>query len=521
MDARAACSIWSRAHPRISLGDMDARVALNTEARVGTVDRRIFGGFLEHLGRAVYCGVYEPGSPLSDEHGFRRDVIDALARLRMPVVRYPGGNYVSSYVWKHGVGPKDQRPRRPDYAWQSIETNQFGIGEFMSWCAAARTRPMIAVNLGTEGACEAGELVEYCNLQGGTTWSDARIAHGRRQPFGVELWGLGNELDGPWQAGHVTADVYARKAYQASFLMKQLDPSIQTVAAGSSGRGMSTYLEWDRVVLETCWNTIDFISAHRYSENQSGDTSWYLAEGTEIDRILEDYAAVIGYVRGRLRSNKPVHLAFDEWNVWYRARHGEHVRGGWREAPHLLEEVYNLEDALVTAQYLTAFLRRADLVKVACLAQIVNVIAPVMTRAEGLWLQTIYHPFALISEHCGSVSLTPRVFAPDYDAGARGHVSVLDAAATFEPATGDVAAFLVNRSSSEQLTVTLQLDDRVFTQRATCSVLGGIDPKAENSWEQPARVQPRPGEVTVADGAITLRIPAPGLAVVKAATVTR
>jgi alpha-L-arabinofuranosidase len=500
---------------------MDARVGLNTEVQAGIVDRRIFGGFLEHLGRAVYGGVYDPGNPLSDEHGFRRDVIDALARLRMPVVRYPGGNYVSSYVWKHGVGPKEQRPRRPDYAWQSIETNQFGIGEFMAWCAAVRTRPMLAVNLGTEAAREAGELVEYCNLTGGTTWSDARIANGQKEPFGVELWGLGNELDGPWQAGHVPAEVYARKAYQASFLMKQMDPRIQTVAAGSSGRGMATYLEWDRLVLETCWNTIDFISAHRYSENQNGDTGWYLAEGVEIERILDDYAGAIAYVRGRLRSNKRVYVAFDEWNVWYRARQGEHTRGGWREAPHLLEEVYNLEDALVTAQYLTAFLRRADLVKVACLAQIVNVIAPVMTRAEGIWLQTIYHPFALISECCGSVSLTPRVLAPTYLAGARGEVPVLDVAATFEPATGEVAAFLINRSCSEELAVTVQLDDRVCTERATCSVLGGVAPKAENSWAQPACVAPRAVSATVAGGAITLRIPAPGLAVLSARTVAR
>lgn len=499
----------------------EARLGLNTEATAGPIDRRIFGGFLEHLGRAVYSGVYDPGNPLSDEHGFRRDVIEALAPLRMPIVRYPGGNFVSAYDWKHGVGPKAERPRRPDYAWQSIETNQFGIGEFMAWCKAVQTRPMLAVNLGTERAREAGQLVEYCNLPGGTTWSDRRIEHGQREPFGVELWGLGNELDGPWQAGHVPAEVYARRAFQASFLMKQLDPSIQTVAAGSSGRGMPTYLEWDRQVLETCWSTIDFISAHRYSENQKGDSDWYLAEGVEIDRVLEDYAAVIGYVRGRLRSDKQVHLAFDEWNVWYRARGGEHTRGGWREAPPLLEEVYNLEDALVVAQYLTAFLRRADLVKVACLAQIVNVIAPVMTRADGVLLQTIFHPFALISQHCGALSLTPRVFSPRYAAGARGEVPVLDAAASYDPATGELSAFLVNRSPRRELSVSVQVDDRVWCEPAACDVLGGGDPKAENSWEQRDRISPRSSPVEVDGGTLRVRVPAPGLAVVRARTAPR
>jgi alpha-N-arabinofuranosidase len=500
---------------------MNARISLNTELNVGAIDRRIFGGFLEHLGRAVYGGVYDPGSPLSDARGFRRDVIDALARLRMPIVRYPGGNYVSAYDWKDTVGPKSERPRRREYAWQTIETNQFGIGEFIAWCEAARTAPMLAVNLGTEGAKEAGQLVEYCNLPGGSAWSDRRIAHGQREPFGVQLWGLGNELDGPWQAGHVTADIYARRACQASFLMKQMDSRIQTVAAGSSGRGMATYLDWDREVLETCWDTIDFISAHRYSTNAADDPDWYLAEGVEIDRILEDYAGVIAYVRGRQRSDKRVYLAFDEWNVWYRARGGEHTRGGWSEAPPLLEEMYNLEDAIVCAQYLTAFLRRADLVKVACLAQIVNVIAPVMTHAEGLWLQTIFHPFAMFSEHSHGISLTPRIVGPSVAAGARGEVPALDAAAAFEPETGDLAVFLINRSRHEGLSVEVRLDDRALGREMSCTALGGGDLKAENSLEHPDRVHPRTIQVTPTDRSVVVQVPAPGLAVLRAKTVAR
>lgn len=500
---------------------MDARVCLNTEVNVGSIDRRIFGGFLEHLGRAVYGGVYDPGSEQSDARGFRTDVLGALARLRMPLVRYPGGNYVSAYNWKHSVGPKSERPRRPDYAWQSIETNQFGIGEFVEWCKALGSAPMLAVNLGTEGAREAAELVEYCNLPGGTTWSDRRIAHGQRDPFGVELWALGNEVDGPWQAGHVSADVYAQRAFQASFLMKQMDARIQTVAAGSSGRGMPTYLEWDRVVLEACWNTIDFISAHRYGDNSSGDSDAYLAEGVEIDRILADYSGVLDYVRGRLRSNKRVHLAFDEWNVWYRARAEEHTQGGWREAPALLEETYNLEDALVSAQYLAAFLRRADLVKVACLAQIVNVIAPVMTRPDGLWLQTIYHPFALFSQHAQGLSLSPRIVSPLLAAGVRGDVPVLDAAASFDPATGTLAAFLVNRSRYAPLSVELRLDDRTFEREVDCSLLGGGDLKAENGWSTPDRVSPRPGRVERNERGVVVEVPAPGLAVLRASTRAR
>jgi len=500
---------------------MSARLTLNTGFHVGPIDRRIFGGFLEHLGRAVYGGVYDPKSPRSDERGFRRDVIEALARMRMPVVRYPGGNYVSAYDWQDTVGPRSERPRRPDYAWQSIETNQFGIGEFMTWCSALGTSPFLAVNLGTGDAADAARLVEYCNLPEGTRWSDLRVKHGQPSPYAVKLWGLGNELDGPWQAGHVPAEVYARRAFQASFLMKQLDSNIETVAAGSSGRGLPTYLAWDREVLETCWDTIDFISAHRYSSNAAKESAAYLAEGVEIDRILSDYAAVIGYVRGLKRSNKRVYLAFDEWNVWYRARHGEHTRGAWREAPPLLEEVYNLEDALVCAQYLTAFLRRADLVKIACLAQIVNVIAPMLTKRDALLLQTIYYPFVMFAEAAKGISLTPRVESAEYSAGNRGNVPVLDAAATFDPESGVVTAFLVHREREHPLTVDLRLDDRRLMGKASAIVLGGGPVQVQNDWDNPERVQPREGRLEQGDMACRVEVPAPGLAVVQMPTTSR
>jgi len=499
---------------------MSARLTLNTGFHTGSIDRRIFGGFLEHLGRAVYGGVYDPGSARSDEQGLRRDVLTALSRLQMPVVRYPGGNYVSAYDWKDTVGPRSARPRRPDYAWQSIETNQFGIGEFMTWCGALGTAPFLAVNLGTGGAADAAQLVEYTNLPAGTRWSDQRVAHGRAAPYAVKLWGLGNELDGPWQAGHVPAEEYARRAFQASFLMKQLDPSIETVAAGSSGRGMPTYLAWDREVLETGWDTIDYVSAHRYSSNAGGDTPQYLAEGVEIDRILADYAAAIGYVRGRKRSNKHVYLAFDEWNVWYRARDGEHARGGWREAPPLLEEHYNLEDAVVVAQYLAAFIRRADLVKIACLAQIVNVIAPVLTRPDGLLLQTIFHPFALFAEHARGLSLSPRIESPEYAAGSYGRVPVLDAASSFDPDSGAIAAFLINRSQ-EPLSVELSVQDRRLVAAPQAVVFGGGSVTAENTWESPERVRPRAGHAERNETGCRVEVPGPGLAVVTLATSSR
>ncbi len=497
---------------------MIASLRLDTHFNRGVIDPRIFGGFLEHLGRAVYGGVYDPQSPHADRQtGFRLDVIDALKRLRTPAIRYPGGTYVSACDWKDGVGPRESRPRRPDFAWQSIETNQFGVNEFVLWCRQLGTEPMMAVNLGTGGAAEAAQLVEYCNLPGGTLWSDRRRDHGFDQPHAIRLWCLGNEMDGPWQAGHVPAEVYAHRAFAASVLMKGIDPGIKTVACGSSGRGMSTYLEWDRVVLEYCWDKVDFISAHRYSTNERNDTPWFLAEGVEIDQILSDYDGLIRYVGGRKRRPRDVFVSFDEWNVWYRARGGSQEQGGWQVAPPLLEEQYNFEDALVAAQYLMAFVRRADLVKVACLAQIVNVIAPIMTRTGGLLLQTIFHPIEMIAAAARGISLQTSLKSPVYRAGPRGDVPAIDVAATHDPAAGEVAVFAVNRDQSGPVTLSVEIADMTMTSLTHAAQLAGHHPKTANTWESPAAVAPTPADATLQGNQLRIGLPGPGFVAVRVA----
>lgn len=493
---------------------LQAKAYFDTHHHVGAIDQRIFSGFLEHLGRAVYEGVYDPESPLSDAQGFRRDVLEALRAMRMPLVRYPGGNFVSCYDWTDGIGPRDQRPVRVDYAWKSRETNQFGTDEFMAWCQEAGSAPMMAVNLGTGTPKEASALLEYCNLPGGTYWSDRRIQNGHDQPYGARLWCLGNEMDGDWQAGHVPAEVYAQRAKAAAIIMKGLDAGIETVVCGSSGRGMSTYLHWDRTVLEYCWENIDYISAHRYSGNHRNDSAWFLAEGVEIDRVVEDYAALLNYVRGVKRSEKRVYLSFDEWNVWYK---NMEMDGKGESAPHLLEEVYNLEDALVCAQYLSSFIRHADVVKVACLAQIVNVIAPLLTKRDGLLVQSIYYPIVAFAQHARGLSLVPALEGPTYKAGERGDVAALDAAMSYDEATGTVAAFLVNREQQQEMQVALSLGDQRFGEVLSVEVLGGDDVKAANSWEEPRRVAPRSAEARVSEaGELIVTVPAPGFAVVRA-----
>ena len=497
---------------------MKATIRLDTQRNKGDIDPRIFGGFLEHMGRAVYQGIYDPESPLSDSRGFRTDVLEALKALRMPVMRYPGGNFVSNYDWTDGIGPRDQRPVRPDYAWKSIETNQIGTDEFMQWAKELGTEPMMAVNLGTRGAPEASALVEYCNLPAGTYWADKRIANGSRDPYKVKTWCLGNEMDGPWQAGHVPAEEYARRADQAGKLMKGLDPSIELVACGSSGRGMATYLTYDRIVMEYCWNDVDYISAHRYSNNNKDDSAWFLAEGVEIERIIDDYAGLLDYVRGVKRASKRVYLSFDEWNVWYK---NMEMNGGWKPAPHLIEEVYNLEDALVCAQYLNAFIRNADVVKIACIAQIVNVIAPILTRRDGLLLQTIYYPFALMAQSAKGKSLQPLIDAPTYKAGERGEVAVLDASASYGE-DGGLSVFIVNRSQTAAVDVEISLSDVEVVSVTRADSLSGTDPKAVNSWESPNVIKPvsLPAQRTESGG-VSVRVPSLGFVAIHAQTKKR
>jgi alpha-L-arabinofuranosidase len=486
-----------------------AEVHLHTEHRVAPIDERIFGGFLEHLGRAVYEGVYDPGNALSDDRGFRVDVLEALRPLRMPMVRYPGGNYVSTHNWRHGVGPSAQRPRRPDFAWRSIESNQFGTDEFMQWCEALGTEPMMAVNLGTGTEVEAAALLEYCNLPAGTSNANLRVANGHPDPYRVKMWCLGNEMDGPWQAGHVSAATYAERALVASQLMKGLDPTIETIACGSSDRDLPSYLEWDRVVLEHCWESIDYISAHRYSTNHENDTTSFLAEGIVIEQILQDYRGLLSYVRARKRSTHNVRISFDEWNVWYRARD---LDGGYKEAPTLLEEHYNVEDALVCAQYLHAFIRNADIVGAACIAQIVNVIAPILTRPDGILVQTIYWPFKMLRDAVSGQALNVAINAPELSTS-RGNANVVDAAASYNEEAGTACVSIVNRDPAKTVDATINIADSAFDIVSAYTITG--DPKSRNEWDAPATVAPTAVPTRTDDNGVHhITLPAPSHTVI-------
>jgi alpha-N-arabinofuranosidase len=424
------------------------RVLLHPDFTVGTVDRRLFGSFVEHLGRAVYTGIHEPGHPTSDDHGFRRDVAELTRELGVTTVRYPGGNFVSNYRWEDAVGPVEERKPFLDLAWRTVEPNLVGTDEFLQWAEREGIEPMMAVNLGTRGVEEAVALLEYCNGQAGTRWADLRIANGRTEPYGVRLWCLGNEMDGPWQIGHKDAHEYGRLARNAGAAMKLVDPSIELVVCGSSSMQMDTFGEWERTVLEYTYNLVDHISMHAYYEEVDGDRASFLGSGTAMDRFIERVVASADAVGAQRRSDKRITISFDEWNVWYLTTRfpGEENLPIQRDAPRIIEDVYSGLDAVVVGDLLVTLLNHADRVPVACLAQLVNVIAPIMTEPGGeAWRQPTFHPFATTARLARGEALELRVSSPSITTKAHGEVPAVTAAATLSD--GAVALFLTNRSA--------------------------------------------------------------------------
>jgi alpha-N-arabinofuranosidase len=472
-----------------------ARVYVDTRRAIAPLDRNLFGSFLEHLGRAIYDGIYDPGSKLSDGNGFRKDVIGEIRQLGVPIIRYPGGNFVSGYNWLDGVGPTQNRPVVLDKAWDSLESNRFGTNEFMAWCKAAGTLPLMGLNLGTGTPEEAAALVEYCNIDKGTKWSDLRRQHGIPDAYKVQHWCLGNEMDGPWQIGHMSATEYGLKAADAARQMRYVDSSLKLIACGSSGPAMPTYLEWDREVLEQCYDYVDGLSLHRYFGNDEhdtgGDTSKYLAMNLSMERQIAETVAVCDLVRGHRRSPKKLWLSFDEWNVWYRARTGDAVDGHRREAAHLLEEVYNLEDALLVGGLINSLLRNADRVKIACLAQLINVIAPIMTDANGFFRQTIYYPYSWALQFARGSILELLVESSTYEVSGLEPVAHLDVAGSLDRSDGKLSLFILNRDLSKAHEVDVVWEDVVPARAISASMLTGDDLKASNSFAAPQRVVPQ------------------------------
>ena len=454
--------------------------------QVAAVDPRIFGSFIEHLGRAVYDGIFQPGHEQSDEDGFRKDVLQLVQELQVPIIRYPGGNFVSNFFWEDSVGPVEDRPARLDLAWRTLEPNTFGLNEFAKWMEKANSDMMMAVNLGTRGLSDALNLLEYCNHTSGTKYSDLRIKHGVKDPHNIKVWCLGNEMDGPWQVGAKTMKEYGRLAEETAKAMRQIDPSIELVTCGSSGLGMPTFPEWEAVTLEHTYDYVDYISLHQYYGNRDNDSNDYLAQSDEMDLFIKTVIATCDYIKAKKRGKKDIMLSFDEWNVWYHSNQSDDEtmsRRPWGIAPQLLEDHYNFEDALLVGLMLIVLLKNANRVKMACLAQLINVIAPIMTDVNGgaAWRQTIFYPFMHASVYGRGVVMQPIISSPKHATAKHDEITDIESVSIWNEEKEEITILAVNRNLEDD--VLLVGDIRGFEGYRVIEhvVLAYDDLKATNS----------------------------------------
>lgn len=490
-----------------------ATLTIDPHFTVGPINRRLFGSFVEHLGRCVYDGIYEPGHPSADENGFREDVIELVKELGVSTIRYPGGNFVSGYRWEDGVGPRSERPRRLDLAWHSIETNEVGLDEFSIWLDKVGSELMYAVNLGTRGVQEAIDVVEYANIRSGTRLSDWRIANGHPDPYSIKMWCLGNEMDGPWQLGHGTADEYGALASKTAKAMRQVDRSIELVVCGSSSASMPTFGEWERTVLQHTYDDVDYISCHAYYEEKNGDLGSFLASAVNMDHFIESVVATADHVKAVRGSDKTINISFDEWNVWYLERwqavENTFDVDDWPVAPRLLEDVYSVADAVVFGNLLISLIRHADRVTSASLAQLVNVIAPIMTEPGGpAWRQTTFFPFAETSRLAQGDALTLKLTSDTYETEQYGTVNLVDAVATHDADARTTSVFLVNRGTDAPAEVTIDVRALGAVSVTAARTLSDSDVYAKNTLAEPERVGLADNTSAVAsDGTITITLP--------------
>ncbi len=477
-------------------------IKVNAKDIISAIDERIYGSFIEHMGRAVYTGIYEPEHPAAQANGFRNDVTDLIRSLRIPIIRYPGGNFVSGYRWEDGVGPKSGRPVKPELAWFAIETNQVGTNEFMDFLKLVDAKPMLAVNLGTRGAQDAANLLEYCNFPCGTYYSDMRISHGYPLPHNVKLWCLGNEMDGPWQICAKTAEEYGRAACETAKMMKWLDPSIELVVCGSSFRDMPTFGDWERTVLRHTYEYADYLSLHTYYANTDGDLAAFLANNVRMDAFIKEVAGICAQIKAEKNASKDIYLSFDEWNVWYHFKKECTEPKKWITARPIEEELYNFADALLVGSMMTTLINNSDTVKIACLAQLVNTIAPIMTEPQGrAWVQSTYYPFFYTSQYGRGTALKADVSSPVYDCATGKRIPYIDCAAVLNEAANELTLFTVNKNPNKDLGCMFRFSDFACKHVIEWIALDGHAPDAVNTADDmPVKPQHRNGAAITANG---------------------
>ncbi len=477
----------------------NTKIICNKRFIIGEIDSRLYGSFLEHMGRVIYSGIYEPDNELSDEEGFRKDVLEKVKEMNVTAVRYPGGNFVSAYHWEDGVGPKELRPRKLELAWKAIETNEFGTNEFICWAKKAGVTPIFTVNLGTRGIEDAIHYLEYCNFPEGTKYSDLRKQHGVQEPYGVKLWCLGNEMDGNWQIGHKTAEEYGKLAAEAGKVMKLIDPEIELIVCGSSLSSMNTYPEWDMEVLEQTYDVADYLALHQYYAGQDKGTKEFLAQTLDMEEYIKTIRSAAQVIKQKKRLKKDMKFSVDEWGVW--AVPGNTVNKEidnepWKIAPSISEQIYTLEDALLFAGMQMVILRNADVIKIACQSLLTNVSACIMTEKNGgLWLQTIYYPFYYFANYARGIVLDTVSEGPCYACENFKKVAYVDSIVIWNGEAGEVVIFAVNRDEEQSQEVEVQLYEFEVKKVIQRISMTAEDKKMTNQENHSAVVPKEKGDV--------------------------
>ncbi len=488
----------------------ETKIICDKNYMIGEIDPRLYGSFLEHMGRVIYTGIYEPEHGNADNEGFRQDVLETVRKMGVTCVRYPGGNFVSSYHWEDGIGPKEERPRKIDLAWKSIETNEFGTDEFMRWSRKAGVTPIFTVNLGTRGIEEAVQYLEYCNFPGGTCYSDLRRQNGVEEPYHIKMWCLGNEMDGAWQMGHKSAAEYGRLAAETGKAMKILDPSIELIACGSSLSTMDTYPAWDLEVLEQVYDVADYLALHQYYGGQEKGTKYFLAQTHDMEEYISTIRAAAQVVKAKKRSSKTMKFSVDEWGVWSRPGNSvneELESAMWQQAPAISEQIYTLEDALLFAGMQMVMLRNADVIKIACQSLLTNVSACIMTEPDGeMWLQTIFYPFYYFANYAHGKVLDVKTAGPTYNCEGFHDVPYIDSLTVWNEEQSEIAVFLVNRDETEQQ---VSAAFRGYEVKAVkeCTVLSAPDKKLTNQENHNAVIPKKNERITIEKNSCTLTLP--------------
>ena len=465
-----------------------ANIKISAETKA-QVNPKIFGSFVEHMGRCVYGGIYEPGSEFANEDGFRVDVLELAKEMGVTSIRYPGGNFVSGYLWEDGVGPKDERPKRLDLAWRSVETNQFGLNEFMKWIAHLGAEPIMAINLGTRGVLEAAQLVEYTNYPSGTEFSDWRIQHGVESPHQIKTWCLGNELDGPWQIGHKSAEDYGKLAKETAKAIRLVDSDVKLVACGSSFEEMPTFGDWEETVLRHTFDEVENISMHAYYEKYGDDSLSFLASSARMDRFIKGVIERADKIAKEKNSDKKIMISFDEWNVWYQERFQGVDKLEFQEAPRLIEDDFTVEDAVVVGSLLMTLIKNSERVDMACQAQLANVIGPIRTEpGQKAWRQTSFYPFALTSKYGRGEVIDLQIDSRTQDSKLFENLPMVDAVAT--RTDNELSLFLLNRETEDSTELNIKFDGLEIAEFIEGHLVGGENLALANTKESPDAYAP-------------------------------